>query len=130
MSGATRGEDRAWRAPEDEIERLLALVHRDPHAILGAHPGASGVAVRVFRPEAERVVALPDGGEPVELARRHPAGFFEGLLAVRGETFAYRCEVHYPGGAEYTGRVTGNTMEGTRKSGGAETKWRATRIKS
>jgi hypothetical protein len=33
-------------------------------------------------------------------------------------------------GAEYTGRVTGNTMEGTRKSGGAETKWRATRIKS
>jgi hypothetical protein len=34
------------------------------------------------------------------------------------------------GGAEYTGRVTGNTMEGTRKSGGAETKWRATRIKS
>ena len=33
-------------------------------------------------------------------------------------------------GAEYTGRVTGNTMEGTRKAGGTETKWRANRVKS
>jgi hypothetical protein len=32
-------------------------------------------------------------------------------------------------GAEYAGRVTGNAMEGTRKSGGTETKWRATRVK-
>jgi hypothetical protein len=30
-------------------------------------------------------------------------------------------------GDEYTGSVTGDTMEGTRKSGGAESKWRATR---
>jgi hypothetical protein len=31
------------------------------------------------------------------------------------------------GGAEYTGQVIGDLMEGTRKSGGAESKWRATR---
>ena len=31
------------------------------------------------------------------------------------------------GGAEFTGQVTGDVMEGTRKAGGAESKWRATR---
>lgn len=32
-------------------------------------------------------------------------------------------------GADYTGRVTGDLMEGTRKSDAAESKWRATRIR-
>ena len=31
------------------------------------------------------------------------------------------------GGTAYTGRVSGNAMEGTAKSGGSETKWQATR---
>jgi ribosomal protein L11 methylase PrmA len=33
------------------------------------------------------------------------------------------------GSAEYTGRVAGDSMEGTRKTGSSESKWRATRIK-
>jgi len=33
------------------------------------------------------------------------------------------------GGTTYTGRVTGNAMEGTAKSGGTEAKWQATRAK-
>jgi len=33
------------------------------------------------------------------------------------------------GGTQYTGRVRGNAMEGTAKSGGAEAKWQATRGK-
>ena len=38
-----------------ELERLLAVNSRDPHALLGAHPVAGGVAVRAFRPEAENI---------------------------------------------------------------------------
>jgi hypothetical protein len=33
------------------------------------------------------------------------------------------------GGTDYVGRVAGDTMEGTRKTGATESKWRATRIK-
>jgi len=33
------------------------------------------------------------------------------------------------GGTEYTGRVSGNAMEGTAKSGGSEAKWQAARAK-
>jgi SAM-dependent methyltransferase len=33
------------------------------------------------------------------------------------------------GGTDYTGRVTGDTMEGTRKTGASESTWRATRLK-
>jgi hypothetical protein len=33
------------------------------------------------------------------------------------------------GSAEYAGRVAGDSMEGTRKTGSSESKWRATRIK-
>ena len=63
---------------ETDIE---AIVHRDladPHRLLGAHPHNGGVVVRAFRPAAAKVLARPEGGDPVELTQRHPAGLFEG----------------------------------------------------
>jgi 1,4-alpha-glucan branching enzyme len=45
-----------------EIDRLLAGVHHDPHAVLGAHPGPAGITIRALRPLAATVsVLLPDG---------------------------------------------------------------------
>jgi hypothetical protein len=39
----------------EEIVRLLALRHQDPHSILGIHPTDRGVIVRAYRPDAEEV---------------------------------------------------------------------------
>jgi 1,4-alpha-glucan branching enzyme len=82
----------------DEVELVVGRDHPDPHHLLGAHPnGRRKVVVRAFRPDAERIRALPEGGEPVELERRHPAGMFEG--AVPGSLpLSYRLSVAYPDG--------------------------------
>jgi 1,4-alpha-glucan branching enzyme len=83
----------------DELERLIALEHPDPHSILGAHPGPGHVVVRAWRPGAEKVFLLMDGVVRREMAMRDEAGYFETVIEDRSEVFPYRLEVHYPGGA-------------------------------
>ncbi|MFL6256296.1 MAG: 1,4-alpha-glucan branching protein GlgB [Pyrinomonadaceae bacterium] len=87
-----------------ELERLLALNSPDPHALLGAHPTAEGVAVRAFRPEAARVEVIIDGERPREMSRTHPAGFYELLVEARTELFPYELRTHYPAGGVFTHR--------------------------
>ncbi|MDT5271090.1 MAG: 1,4-alpha-glucan branching enzyme [Acidobacteriota bacterium] len=87
-----------------ELERLLAINSPDPHALLGAHPTAEGVAVRAFRPNAERVEVIIDGESPRELSRTHPAGLFELLVEGRTELFPYQLRTHYPGSGVFTHR--------------------------
>jgi 1,4-alpha-glucan branching enzyme len=62
-----------------DLERLIALVHPDPHSILGAHPTPKGVVIRALRPDAESVRVAPDepARAPVPMRRVHPAGLFE-----------------------------------------------------
>ena len=89
---------------ETDIE---AIVHRDladPHRLLGAHPHNGGVVVRAFRPAAAKVLARPEGGEPVELTQRHPAGLFEGEVAGATLPLRYELEVEYAPGESYTMR--------------------------
>ncbi|MFF8804199.1 1,4-alpha-glucan branching protein GlgB [Streptomyces omiyaensis] len=64
--------DRAAPDPA-ELRRLLAGTARDPHALLGPHPGAGGGTVlRVLRPLADGVRAVTPSGAP--LAELSPAG--------------------------------------------------------
>ena len=85
----------------EEVELVVRRDHPDPHHLLGAHPDGRRVVVRAFRPEAERVHVVPEGGGPIELERRHPAGLFEGTL--KGSLpLRYRLEVTYAGGATFT----------------------------
>ena len=85
----------------DELARLLALRHPDPHSILGIHPTDRGVIVRAYRPDAERVVVLADDGARYPMMS-HSDGLFDLLLNDRRETFKYRLEVHYPGSRVFT----------------------------
>jgi 1,4-alpha-glucan branching enzyme len=85
-----------------DIDLIVSRDLSDPHRLLGAHPHDGGVVVRAFRPAAERVVARADGHEPVELARRHPAGLFEGELPGATLPLHYRLEVSYGKGKTYT----------------------------
>ncbi|MEV6790657.1 1,4-alpha-glucan branching enzyme [Streptomyces sp. NPDC051320] len=65
-------------AAAEDRERLLSGGHHDPHAILGAHPVAGGIAVRVFRPYA-RAVTVVAAGLRTEL-HDDGDGFFSALL--------------------------------------------------
>ncbi len=86
-----------------EIDRIVAGLHHDPHAILGAHPVNGGIAIRTLRPLATSVtVVLADG-------RRFPAGHLhQGVFAATlplTEIPDYRLAVTYPGaeGSDYSG---------------------------
>jgi len=58
---------------------IIAGRHADPFSYLGPHRENDQTVVRVFLPDASRVVAVADGGER-ELERIDPAGLFAGAL--------------------------------------------------
>ncbi|MGE7434677.1 1,4-alpha-glucan branching protein GlgB [Kitasatospora sp. NPDC001175] len=96
--------------PPAEIERLLRGEHHDPHSLLGAHVTAEGIAIRVLRPFAERVVVETEHG-PAELTHLQ-GGLFTGLLPGRVIP-PYRLQVSYPGGGplpQHDGYRTGPTL--------------------
>src|ERR1700722_16738823 len=80
--------------PAEELKRLLALRHQDPHSILGAHPTDRGVVVRAYRPDAEAVFLLIDDGDRRPMVRHEP-GIFDLLVKDRRDVFKYHLEVHY-----------------------------------
>jgi 1,4-alpha-glucan branching enzyme len=83
---------------ERELELVLARDHPNPHHVLGAHEVDGGVAIRVHRPDAVAVRALPERGEAVELERIHPGGLFEGVVRSASLPLRYRLEVEYANG--------------------------------
>jgi len=89
-----------WHADPADVEAVVAGTHRDPHRVLGIHDVDEGAAVRVWRPDAERVEVHVEGVDPVEAERRDDAGFFEALLAEPPKG-PYRLRVTYPGGQTY-----------------------------
>jgi 1,4-alpha-glucan branching enzyme len=84
-----------------EIAHLLAGDHHDPHAVLGAHPERSGVAVRALRPGAAAMHVVPKRGSRVEMAQIDPAGVFAAYLQRRKLPLDYRLEVTWPDGTTW-----------------------------
>jgi len=85
----------------EEITRLLALRHQDPHSILGIHLTDRGVIVRAYQPGASAVFLLIDDDDRHPMLR-HETGLFDLLLKDHQEAFKYRLEVHYPDGGVFT----------------------------
>lgn len=93
------------RVARDELARLIAGEHHDPHSILGPHVVDGSVTVRVLRPLAERVwvrvcargagsAATPE--QRVELTHEYE-GVWVGVLPGT-DVPDYRLEVRYPNG--------------------------------
>ncbi len=83
--------------PAKDLARFLALAHKDPHTILGAHPTPAGVVLRAFRPGALSVHVIDaDDGRAYPLALIDRAGLFEAVLGDRNKVFPYQLEVTYP----------------------------------
>ncbi|MGQ0464025.1 MAG: 1,4-alpha-glucan branching protein GlgB [Sporichthyaceae bacterium] len=79
----------------DELARLVAGDHHDPHGILGAHPDGDTVTVRALRPFARTVAVLTEGAR-YELQHEHE-GVWVGVLP--GSTVPdYRIEVTWTAG--------------------------------
>ena len=78
-----------------ELDALVRREHANPHSVLGAHPADGGVIVRVLRPGAAGVEAIPDQGARVALTQIHPGGVFEGLLEGAELPLHYRLKVDY-----------------------------------
>ncbi len=77
----------------DELNRLVAGAHHDPHSLLGAHPTGDGrTVIRTLRPEASQVTAVVDGVR-TPLEPLHGGGVFGGV--VDGAPTDYRLEVVY-----------------------------------
>jgi 1,4-alpha-glucan branching enzyme len=87
---------------EGAVEALLSGGVSDPHALLGAHPGAGGTVIRTWRPEATSVRCVVDGAIAAKLERVHAAGLFEGVA--EGTVTSYELEITYPDGATFTVR--------------------------
>ncbi len=86
---------------EAEIAALLAGEHHEPHAVLGAHPERSGVAVRALRPGAVGMHVVPRRGARVEMARLDPVGLWAAYLPRRKLPLDYRLEVIWPDGTRW-----------------------------
>ena len=79
----------------DEIDRIAAGVHHDPHSVLGAHPGPDGVQVRALLPMAKTAAVVLADGRRSPLAHLRE-GVFGGTLPLT-EVPDYRIAVAYPG---------------------------------
>ncbi len=77
----------------DEIGRIVAGVHHDPHSVLGAHPGPGGVIIRALRPLAASVTAVLPDGRRFAMSHVHQ-GVFSVTLPV-SEIPDYRLAVTY-----------------------------------
>ena len=87
--------------PRDEVDRLPAGSHSNPHAILGAHPavlsGRSGVVVRALASGARRVECVLADGRAFLLARhrRGNSDLYAGFIAGVSLPLDYRLRFHY-----------------------------------
>ena len=62
----------------DELDRIAAVDHADPHSVLGPHEEGGALVVRVFRPDALEVTLLrEEGGAPLTMERVHDLGVYE-----------------------------------------------------
>jgi 1,4-alpha-glucan branching enzyme len=72
------------------MEDLISGQVHDPHAVLGAHPGAGTTVIRTLRRGAGEVSVVVDG-RPRPARRVHPDGVFE--VVVPGQVLDYRVDV-------------------------------------
>ena len=78
-----------------DLDRLVAGAHGDPHGILGLHPHEGALTLRVLRPLARTVVAVLPDGSRVPLRHEHE-GVFVAVLPGAVVT-DYRLDVTYDG---------------------------------
>ena len=92
--------------PPDELNSFLSGTHPDPFRILGPHRQKDDLAIRVFRPDAQKIDIVLDrqADEAIAAEKIHRDGFF--CVEVPGATrdLDYRVRVTSWNGAEQVAR--------------------------
>ena len=83
--------------PYDDIERIVAGHHHDPHSVLGAHVTEQGLVIRVLRPFATTVTLHTAAGD-IPMAHEHE-GVWVAHLPEHASVIDYRLAVAYGGEA-------------------------------
>src|SRR3954453_5980279 len=88
--------------PIDELAAFLAGAHPDPFRILGPHRVGDSLVIRAFRPEAQEVWIVIDGGQEADVAanRIHANGFFQAVLPGKKRDLDYRLRIVARDGSE------------------------------
>ncbi|MEY2540555.1 MAG: 1,4-alpha-glucan branching enzyme [Verrucomicrobiota bacterium] len=79
--------------PPDELNSFLSATHADPFRVLGPHRLGDGIAIRVFRPDAQKVeIVLPQQSEngTIEAEKIHRDGFFCAIIPGATRDLKYR----------------------------------------
>jgi 1,4-alpha-glucan branching enzyme len=92
-------EDQALE--QEEVARLIAGRHPDPHRVLGAHPAGWGVVVRALHPEAESAQCVLEHAAPVPMAQFASSGVFTAFLPGYRLPVPYRFRFRFAGGATW-----------------------------
>src|SRR5262249_38086051 len=85
----------------EDVGRLIAGRHPDPHRILGAHPAGWGVVVRALHPDAESAECLLEHAAPVAMTQFGRTGVFTAFLPGYRLPVRYRFRYRFPGGATW-----------------------------
>src|SRR5438445_12818108 len=83
--------------PPDELNSFLSGTHSDPFRILGPHRVGDDLAIRVFRPDAQKIdiILNRQANEPIAAERIHSDGFFFATVpgATRDLDYCLRLQV-------------------------------------
>jgi 1,4-alpha-glucan branching enzyme len=92
--------------PPDELNAFLSATHNDPFRILGPHRSGDDLAIRVFRPDAQKVEVVPDAkqSEPVEAEKIHRDGFFCARIPGATRELDYHLRLTFWDGSQWTTR--------------------------
>ncbi len=82
-----------WKTNGQEIQAIIDGRHADPFKILGLHKSGKDYVARAFLPHADIVQAQTLDGQTLgDLERRHPSGFFEGVIKTKTlQPLRYAC---------------------------------------
>ena len=92
--------------PPDELNAFLSATHNDPFRILGPHRSGDELAIRLFRPDAQKVEVVPDAkqSEPVEAEKIHRDGFFCARIPGATRELDYHLRLTSWDGSQWTTR--------------------------
>src|ERR1700736_4689870 len=90
--------------PPDELNSFLSGTHSDPFRILGPHRMGDDLAIRVFRPDAQKVDILVDRQSTTAAEKIHRDGFFQASVPGAGRDLDYHLRLTGWDGAESIAR--------------------------
>src|ERR1700757_2433940 len=93
--------------PPDELNSFLSATHADPFRVLGPHRLGDDLAIRIFRPDAEKVSVVVNGSRTdghIEAEKIHRDGFFCARVPGATRDLDYRLQFTAHSGGQWTTR--------------------------